>query len=238
MAEEHFLDAAVIIGRILSWDAQRRSVQAYFDRTKTARHTSEHVSKGVRSTLLAIRRSFREYAVQLDRDINGMDTTRIEDQLHRHLSTYLEARLRAGTLTPNLAGQVRSIAQFFRHKFRNASYGSGKAEDAAFEVDAAMSKALNDLALLCQPTLGAPVRVHACPHDVRSQHAPIHGAVHAIMGGHADDSLVAIEAYHIQKSIVNPMIVLVTTDRAHFLSNKEAIDKVLAPVRVEHPDAA
>lgn len=239
MAGEHFLDAAIIIGRILSWDAQRQPVQAYFARSNVTRHTSEHVSRGVRNTLFAIRRSFREYTVQLDHDIRGFDGTRLVDELRRHLRNYVDARLNIRTLTPNLAGQLRQLAGFFENsKFRNAHHGTGRAEDAAYEVDSAIDKALTELALMCRNDVKAAVRVHACPPDIRTTHSAIHAQVQAIMGGHADDALVATEAYHIHKTAVNPLRVLVTTDRAHFLSNKNALDRVLLPLAIEHPDRA
>lgn len=235
---EHFLDAAVIIGQLLSWDEQHRHAHAYFSRGAPVRHTSQHVARGVRSTLLAIRRSFREYTIQLDHDIRGLDGMRIADELRRHVAGYVDLRVRGRTLSPNLARQVRNLARLFENRFRNVYYGSGRAEDLATDVDAAIDKALTQLALMCQPAVGAAVRVHACPADVCTTHAQAHARILAIMGGHVDDSLVAVEALHIHKTTAPALDAIVTTDRGHFLSNKNALDAVLAPIRVLHPDNA
>ena len=235
MSDEHFLDAAILIGRILSWDAQNQSVQAYFTRSNAPRHTSLHVSKGVRSTLLAIKRGFRAYAVQLDRDIRGLDLTRFDDELRRHLQNYIQNNHRTHN---NLAGQLRRLVQFSANRFRNAAYGNGRAEDAAAQVDHAIDTALLELARLCNTTPTAPVRTHACPHGVTTTYPAIHAQVHGVMGGHDDDALVAIEAYHIHKTAAPSLVRLVTTDRAHFLNNKAALDKALAPLTIAHPDAA
>lgn len=237
MSGEHFLDAAILIGKVVSWDAQNARVQAYFARSNARRHTSHHVARGARNTLLAIRRVFREYAVQLDHDVRGLDATRVHDELRRHLAKYIDARLSSGTINKNLAGQVRRIAQLFENKFRNVVMGSGRAEDAAYEVDRAIENALTDLTLLCNTATNAPVRAHACPQDVKTTYKAQHERAISQMGGHADDALVAVEALHIHKTIASALNVLVTTDREHFLNNKTELDKILAPLVILPPES-
>lgn len=237
MAEaEHFLDAAILIGRFLPWDAQSQCVSAYFGRAKRARHTSRHVYAGVRRTLTSIRLNFGSYMVELETQLRSFEQAKLSQQVRDHMEAHIRARSAAGQMNANQAGQLRLLVRLFYNQIRTEHLGNARLERLAADVDRTVQTALNMLDAACKPDAAALIVRHDCPRTVRTTYAGEHGKVHAAMGAHDDDALVAIEALHLHRTVSDKIRVLVTTDRAHFLSKKHELDAILSPVSVSHPD--
>lgn len=232
MPENHFLDANVIIGSLISWDAQHDRSVRYFEIHGMFRHTSLRVYGECTGVFEASRRELLRYLKEFYRRFNQTsDPLHIDALIQRFTAEYS-----AGLADDRMKRIVSNFVRTHIMDLRNVALG-GERTFGEFNQDIrdAIRYALDELANRCIDAEGAEIyRYDSCPSD----HTPVYPAEYGVLFGsmnYAPDVNVLLDSYHIKETQLRSTVRFITTDFTHITRNKVTIERVLPGIHIFNP---
>lgn len=224
MSENHFLDANVIIGSLISWDAQHDRSVRYFETQGMFRHTSRRVYSECVGVFEGSRPVLLRYLKEFYRRFNGFsDPIRLDTLIQQFTSEYS-----AGLENDKMKRIVSSFVRANMPDLRNVALG-GEHTFGEFKqsVRDAIIYALNELGCRCIDTAGAEIfRFDCCPTDHTPLYALQYGNLFSSLN-YAPDVNVLLDSYHIKETQLQSTVWFITTDIIHIKTNKVKIEQVL-----------
>jgi len=161
MPENHFLDANVIIGSLISWDVQHdRSVQ-YFTTKGVLRHTSRRVYSECTGVFEGSRRELLRYLKEFYRRFNGpIDPLHVDYIIQRFTTEYT-----ASLDNEKMRRIINNFVRTHMGTLRNVALGGEQTfGDFQKSIRDAIHYALDELARRCIDTVDAEIfRYDCCP---------------------------------------------------------------------------
>lgn len=234
MVSHHFLDANVLIGSLVEWDAQHRHTHHYMQREGFRRHTSERVHHECTGVLGRFRRTVLRYLEYMEQNLpahpDPLALDRTIDRLTDRLVESLASERERSTL--------RSFVRRNREDIRNMVLGTEE-ERRAFRRDVigAVKGALEALDRDCRDDTSARVLRHTCCPEDYDAFFPNERRVLVDLLGYEPDALVVLDSYYLLVYTIREGVCPVTTDYAHILRNRDRIEEVLPGITVREPGA-
>jgi hypothetical protein len=232
MPENHFLDANVIIGSLIPWDAQRDRSVRYFETQGMFRHTSRRVYGECNGVFEGSRRELLRYLKEFYRRFN-----QISDPMHldHHIQQFT-AGYSDGLDDDRMKRTIGNFMRTHMTDLRNVALG-GEQKYGEFQqsIRDAIQYALNELACRCIDAEGAEIfRYDCCPSDHTPLYTVEYGALFASMN-YAPDVDVLLDSYYIKEIQLRSTVQFMTTDFTHITRHKATIERVLPGILICNP---
>lgn len=232
MPENHFLDANVIIGSLISWDAQHDRSVRYFETQGMFKHTSKRVFGECNGVFEGSRRELLRYLKEFYRRFNqSVDPLHLDFHIQRFTADYS-----AGLEDDRMKRIVGNFVRTHMTDLRNVALG-GEQTFGEFKqnIRDAIKYALNELICRCTDAAGAEIfRYDCCPVD----HGPLYSAQYELLFSsmnYAPDVDVLLDSYHIKETQLQSTVRFITTDFIHIIQHKITIERVLPGILIINP---
>ncbi len=229
---KHFLDANILVGAWLEWDAQHNIVKKYIDCNSHERYTSKRAWMEARHVLEKYRRLVNNYLCKFEDDF-GMDfnLNYIDREIARFNRKYLE-----GIANKSDKTKVESFIKDHLSEIKNCVLGAGSIELLLEDAVNKFKIALNTLDNECRNDHTSSIFKHeTCPLKYES-HYPFEKSELMKTVIYDNDVYIILDAYYIKETFVKSDMCLITTDYEHILSKKLDIERILVGINVESPE--
>ncbi|MDO8871190.1 MAG: hypothetical protein Q7V05_00455 [Methanoregula sp.] len=217
MSENHFLDANVIIGSLISWDAQYDRSVRYFTGQGMFRHTSKRVYGECTGVFEGSRRVLLRYLKEFYRRFNTFNDPMTLDPLIERFTQTWSANL----YDEKMSRIIGNFVQTHRTDLRNVALGSEQNYgDFQRQIRKAIQYALNELDCRCTDTNPTEIfRYDCCPHDLTPVYPTEYSSLISSLN-YAPDVNVLLDSFHIKRTMLQGSVHFVTTDWTHITRNK------------------